>query len=155
MIKVVGHWELDWNTNPEIESYLWNLPIRDFGIKDWYMWPITETRNREGRINLYERDNLKTILEENKDLTKVFVEPQNPVNKKAFHNGESLESFEHPKDVLYIFGSAHYSSTKHKTDKDLSVVIPTIQNKGVLWPHQCLVTILYDRLVKRGKDEWQ
>ena len=29
----------------------------------------------------------------------------------------------------------------------LSVIIPTIHNKGVPWPHSCLMVILYDRLI--------
>ena len=155
MIKIAGHWELDWNLTPEIESWMWIFPMRDFDIKDLYMWPIEDVKSKERQVKLHQRNTITDILEENKHLTKVFVEPQNPGNPKAFHNGISLEDFEHPKDVLYMFGSFQFSSTRYKTNNDLSVDVPTIHNKGVLYPHQCLVTVLYDRLIKRGKDEWQ
>jgi hypothetical protein len=155
MIKIVGGWEIDWNTSPEIEVWHWNLTLRDYDIKDWYMWPNRNVINKERDVNLMERDNLKQVLLENKDLTFVFVEPQNPDNPMAFHDAVSLEDFEHPKDVLYIFGNAHYTTTKEKKEGDLSVTIPTIHNKGVPWPHACLMVILYDRLIKRGKEKWQ
>lgn len=149
MIKVAGAWELSWNS-PIKECELWNFVLRDFEIKYWYMWPVSGVRNREQRnVQLIERRDLKEILDETQDLIHVFFEPQNP---RFPHDGIDLRDFEHPKDALYIFGHNHYNPVIHyKKEEDPSVVIPTIQNKGVLWPHQCLAIILYDKLVK----EWQ
>jgi hypothetical protein len=145
-IKVAGRWELSWNT-PIKEAELWNLVLRDFEIKDWYMWPVSGIRhNEEQSVHLHEYHDFKDILEDNKDIVHVYVEPNNPVYP---HNGVDLRDFKHPKNVLYIFGSVGFNPIiGSKREKDLSVTIPTIQNKGVPWPHQCLFVVLYDRLVK-------
>jgi len=146
MIKIAGNWELSWNT-PIKEAELWNFVLRDFEIKYWYMWPISGIRHNENNtVSLIEKHDLKSILEDNQNLTHVYVEPDNDHYR---HYGTDLRDFEHPKDVLYIFGSAHFNPViGHKRAHDLGIIIPTIQNKGVLWPHQCLLTILYDRMVK-------
>jgi len=147
-VAVAGHWELSWSS-PIKEADLWNLPLRDFGVSEWWMWPVSGVRNNEQRtVQLFERDSLRTILEDNGDTTKVFVEAP------GFFDFETvmLNEFEHPDDVLYIFGSAHFNPTvANMREDDVAVTIPTVEGKGVLWPHQCLVTVLYDRLVK----SWQ
>jgi hypothetical protein len=150
MIVVAGHWELSWNT-PIKEAELWNLPLRDFGIEEWYMWPVSGIKHNEHqRVHLYEREDLKTILEENPDIIHVYVEPE----KKAYpgYTHHDLRTFSHPKDVMYIFGSAHYNPILYNfmREQDIIVKIPTAENAGALWPHQCLVTVLYDRIVKNG-----
>jgi hypothetical protein len=147
-IKVAGHWELSWNA-PIKEAELWNFPLRDFGIKDWFMWPVSGIKHNESRkVALHERHTFEAILEENQDLPHVYVEPYNP----AFSDyiPIDLRKFAHPEDVLYIFGSAHFNpiTFNHAREQDCMVAVPTVGNRGVLWPHQCLVTILYDRLVK-------
>lgn len=146
MIRIAGHWELSWNT-PIKEAELWNLVLRDFEIKEWFMWPVSGIRHNEQRtVNLIEKHEFKDILEINQDLTHVYVEPDNPHYR---HYGTDLREFEHPKDVLYIFGSVGFNPViHHKKEEDLGIIIPTIQNKGVPWPHQCLMVVLYDRLVK-------
>jgi len=145
-IRVAGRWELGWNT-PIKEAELWNLVLRDFEIKDWYMWPVSGIRhNEQNRVHLHEYHDFKDILEENKNLTHVYVEPLNPAQP---HKATDLRKFKHPKNVLYIFGSVGYNPVQgNKRNKDLAVHLPTIQNKGVPWPHQILVGVLYDRLVK-------
>lgn len=152
VIKVAGHWELSWNT-PIKEAELWNLMLRDFGISEWYMHPVSGIRHNERQtVNLYERPSMREILDENKDLTKVFFEPYNEIQQPE--QGVDLRDFEHPEDVLYIFGSAHFNPVGlFKEEGDLLVQVPTVQNAGVLWPHQCLAVCLYDRLVKEGP--WQ
>lgn len=151
MIKVAGRWELEWNT-PIKEAELWNLLLRDHEISDWFMWPITGIKhNEEEWVHLYERESMSDILDECKDLHHVYFEPYNVVQQKE--RGIDLREFNHPKDVLYIFGSAHYNPvSRHKREQDTIVQIPTIQNEGVLWPHQCLAVCLYDRMVKK---QWQ
>lgn len=146
MIKVAGHWELSWNT-PIKEIELWNLLLSDYGISDWYMWPVSGIKNTKQSVNLHERHTFKDMLAENEDLNHVYFEPYNPVQQKE--RGIDLRDFQHPKDVLYIFGSAHFNPVS-RTKKEDSVIVqvPTIRNTGVLWPHQCLAVCLYDRLVK-------
>ena len=149
-IKVAGHWELSWNA-PIKEAELWNLPLRDWSITDWWMWPVSGIKHNEHqRVTLHERDDLRTILDENQQSIHVYVEPYTRAFKQ--HEPQDLRDFSHPEDVLYIFGSAHFNPVMlgFMREHDLSVQIPTMNNKGVLWPHQCLVTLLYDRLVKDG-----
>lgn len=146
MIKVVGNWELSWNT-PIKEAELWNFLLRDFQISEWYMWPISGIKHSEDHsVNLHERQTLEEVLEENKDIPHVYVEPYNP----AFPDikPQDLREFEHPEDVLFIFGTAHFNPATRAREQDKILMVPTIENKGVLWPHQCLAVILYDRLVK-------
>jgi hypothetical protein len=150
MIKIAGRWELEWNT-PIKEVELWNLLLRDHKISDWYMFPITGIKHIEAEwVNLHERETFRDILDENQDLVHVYFEPYNVVQQKE--RGIDLREFNHPKDVMYIFGSAHFNPARFKRDTDLIVQIPTIQNEGVLWPHQCLAVCLYDRL---NKNQWQ
>lgn len=149
-VAVAGRWELSWNT-PIKEAELWNLVLRDFAIKDWYMWPISGIKHNEQQsVHLHERDSFEQILNENKNTTHVYFEPYNPTSP---HNYIDLREFKHPKNALYIFGSVGYNPIPgHKREgKDISVVIPTIENKGVPWPHQCLAICLYDKLVKELK----
>jgi hypothetical protein len=148
-IKVAGHWELDWNT-PIKEVELWNLLLRDFAIEDWYMWPVSGIKHTEETwVHLHERPTFNDILTDTgvKGLKQVYFEPYNPVQQPE--QGIDLRDLKHPQNVLYIFGSAHYNPVPgHKTNKDILVQVPTVENKGVLWPHQCLAMCLYDRLVK-------
>lgn len=142
MIQVAGNWELSWNT-PIKEAELWNLPLRDFGVTDWWMWPVSGIRQNEQSVTLHERHSIDDILHENEHLTWVFLEP----------GGDSLHEFNHPQDVMYVFGSAHHNPVARGLPRtgDKVITLPTINNDGVLWPHQVLVTLLYDRLVK----SWQ
>jgi hypothetical protein len=148
MLAIAGHWELSWNT-PIKEADLWNLPLRDFGVDEWWMWPVSGIRNSEPQVSFNEVETFAEILQRFSDFTKVFVEPRSPFPLES----KDLHEFDHPEeDCVYIFGSAHFNPTvANKTDEDLAVTIPTAQNSGVLWPHQCAVTVLYDRLVK----SWQ
>jgi hypothetical protein len=148
MIRVAGHWELSWNT-PIKEAELWNLPLRTFMIEDWYMWPVSGIQHNEWqKVNLHELPTFEDVLAANQDLVHVYVEPFNKANPQ--YVPEDLREFEHPKDVLYIFGSAHFNPVARnlRREQDKMVMVPSIRNQGVFWPHQCLVTVLYDRLAK-------
>lgn len=149
MITVVGRWELSWNT-PIKEAELWNLVLRDFAVEDWHMFPVSGIHQRERDLNLYEHHTFDDVLEEVKDKgTLVYVEPSFP---NPAPNHQSLPDFVHPDDAVYIFGSVGFNPcAMRKRDEDLALSIPTIENKGVPWPHQCLMVLLYDRMVK----SWQ
>ena len=148
-VIVAGNWELSWNS-PIKEAEQWNLMLSDFGVSEWYMWPISGIKhNQSNMVNLYEKENLKQILDEHPDVIRVFFEPANP---RTGEKGIALEEFEHPDNVIYIFGSAHFNPVSaHKREQDVVITIPTINNMGGLWPHQCLAICLYDRVVK----SWQ
>ena len=151
MVVIVGHWEYGYLL-PMVEIPFWNLPLRDFEaeVDQWWMCPISGVHNGEQmRVPLFERKDYPQILDElDPSLPRVFIEPRtrrfNPVTTW-------LHDFEHPKDCVYIFGSAHKNPTiGNKREKDEVVSIKTINDDGVLWSNQCLVIVLYDRIMKDG-----
>lgn len=152
MIAVAGNWELSYNA-PIKEAELWNFPLRGFGIPTWYMWPVSGIiHNERKRVELIELPTMKDILAETQDLVHVYVEQYNRAFKQYVPT--DLREFKHPENVMYIFGSAHYNPVTYNTmrEQDHMVAIPTKGSCGVLWPHQCFVTIMYDRILK--DDGW-
>ena len=149
MIHVVTHWEIGWNT-PLLEADLWLLPLRDFGVTEWWSWPVTGIRSREARVTLHERHDLREILKDAPDWRRVFFEPINPSQFKG--PSVSLPEYEHAEDAIWIFGSNHFSPPMQvgREDDDY-VTVPTFENSGVLWPHQVFAIAAHDRLVK----SWQ
>jgi len=146
MITIVGAWELGWNA-PIKEVEQWELVLREFNVTDLWMWPITGIHVHEQSVNLHERQTLTEILAE---VTgpRVFVEPRNPTFPQTL-DSEWLHDFAHPDDAVYIFGSAYHNPVvSHWREGDLRVTIKTERDDGVLWPHQVLLALLYDRMVK-------
>jgi hypothetical protein len=65
---------LSWNT-PIKEAELWNLVLRDFAVKSWYMWPVSGIRHNEAeRVMLHVRHTFPDILADEgvKDLNRVI-----------------------------------------------------------------------------------
>lgn len=137
MICVAGLWELAWNT-PIKEIELWEYPLRDFEVDQLYMTPVT------GIVGpVIERGSMEEILQEHRDAGRriVFVDEAGSI---------ALTKFQHPTDVLYVFGRASLSPWRaYGKPADLSVRIETPQNRGMLWPHQAASILLYDRMLKR------
>jgi len=134
-VRVAGMWDLAWNT-PIKEIDLWEYPLRDFGVETHFMCPITGIDH-----SVEERQDIQTILDENKGYKVVFCD------EKA---ETTLKDFKHPRKALYVFGRANFSpflSLKRKND--LSLKIETVRPEGgMLWGHQAISIILYDRLMK-------
>lgn len=145
MIKVAGLWELNWN-NPLSESWMWSFVLREFGVKDWAMTPVTGIIHNEKwtGMALNEYHNIDDLLhnESGDDVVRVYVD----------ENGTTeLSEFQHPENVLYIFGNAGTRPMVSRfRDGDVSLRIDTPGHSGVLWPHQVLLTVLYDRYKKHG-----
>jgi hypothetical protein len=140
-VKVAGLWELGWNT-PIKEVDLWEYPLREFEIDEFYMVPVSGIDNRY----VQERKSLEDVIEENPDLKVVFVDEE----------GETpLQNFKHPAKALYVLGKTTQSSYRLLNNKNsLSVRVETKKNKsttGLLWAHQAITIVLYDRLIK----SWQ
>jgi tRNA(Leu) C34 or U34 (ribose-2'-O)-methylase TrmL len=138
MVKVAGMWEQGWNT-PFLEHDLWEYPLRDFGVGEHYMIPVTGILKP-----VTEKHSIEEILEENKELTVVWVD----------EFGEtSLKDFIHPENVLYFVGkTTSRPMVQHRKPDDLSVRIetkPDGSNQGMLWGHQAISIVLYDRLRKQ------
>jgi hypothetical protein len=133
-VHLAGMWEIGWNT-PIKEMDLWEMVVRDFEVDKFYMAPVS------GISNPYvtERAFMENILEENDDLTFVFVD------EKA---KTELRDFLHPENVLYVFGRVGDGALYLKRDQDLFVRITTPANLALLWPHQIATLLLYDRMLK-------
>lgn len=136
MVIVAGIWELGWNT-PIKEYDLWYYPMRDFGVDEIAMTPISGI-NKQG---IREFDSVEQIVQ-HYQFPLVICDEKGSVE---------LQEFEHPKDALYLFGKANYSPIHFFKDAK-SLRIPTVLNRGLLWPHQAANIILYDRLLKHGNN---
>lgn len=139
-VKVAGVWELNWNT-PLMESHLWDFPLRDFGVPEFHMTPVSGIKlNQSNTIDLIEHHTVEEMVNSFSDeYERVFVDEK----------GETLlHEFDHPEKCVYIFGRAGISPLSQKRPQDHSIRMLTKHNRGVLWPHQCLVTVLHDRLIK-------
>lgn len=137
-IKVAGMWELGYCA-PLTEFDLWAFPLRDFGVAEWIMAPVSGIGKRVTEV-----EQISEAFDANPELTVVFVDEK----------GETpLQDFQHPEDALYVLGRASFSpllSLGH-TVKHVSVKIETKEGKGLLWPHQAIAVVLYDR----AKKSWQ
>ena len=138
MIKVLGHWELQWQC-PIQEYELWLHPLREFNIDHLYMVPITGLPPSR----LTEINDIDSIIKQNKDYTVVFVDEAAE---------DELPDFVHPENALYIMGKTtyspyliHFDKTKHT-----AVKIPSNKNTGGFWSHQAITLILYDRMLKEN-----
>lgn len=140
MIYVAAPWELGWNS-PIKEIELWEYPLREFDVQQFWAWPVTGIQN----AFLREFADIDEIFASaaRLDLQVVFVDESAPTK---------LREFEHPMDVLYVLGKTSYSTFRsHKREQDLAVTIETPMGSGMLWGHQATNIILYDRLIK----SWQ
>lgn len=136
IIKTVGFWELGWNT-PIKEVDLWEYPLRELGISQMYMSPISGIDNKYVK----EMASLQEIFDENINLVRVYVDEHATVN---------LSDFIHPENALYVFGKNSFSPfISYGRPQDLSIKIPTVLNQGMFWSHQAASIILYDRFIKQ------
>jgi hypothetical protein len=136
-VKVVGQWERHWKS-PMEEYNTWIHPLREFGIDDFYMCPISGI---SGHVK--ERVGLSEVFDENPDLTRVYIDESAEVK---------LSDFVHPENALYVIGKTSYSpfKTEFRVDIDKAVKIPSLRNMGGFWGDQALILILYDRFLKNG-----
>lgn len=130
-VKVAGCWELGWST-PIMEYDLWKFPLLEYNIDEFIMTPISGINKK-----MTEYNDISEVIENNPDLTPVFVDEKGE---------ESLEEFDHPENALYILGKASYSPMMGREGK--SVKIHTPNSAGRLWPHQAIVLVLNDRINK-------
>jgi tRNA(Leu) C34 or U34 (ribose-2'-O)-methylase TrmL len=140
MVKVAGLWELGWNT-PLQEHDLWVYPLRDFGVAEWHMSPVSGIRSE--------------YVKEVQDLPDLLDAERKAGTQVVFldEDGETdLEDFAHPEDAIYVFGKASMSAYRaYQRPGDLSIKVRTPNNLATLWPHQVAVMVLYDRWRK----SWQ
>lgn len=132
MVIVASIWEYGWNT-PIKEFDLWHYPLKDFGVDEFAMTPISGIRlnNKVKEFNSVE------------DIVKHYGIPVIICEE----TGETtLEEFKHPEDALYLFNRT--SGGKLPVNANYSIRVETKLNKGLLWGHQAASIILYDRFKK-------
>ncbi len=137
MVAIVGVWELGWNT-PIKEVELWEYPLRDYGVDQFYMSPVSGIRTSY----VQEVPDMQAKLQELRDAGHqiVFVDERGV---------EDLSTFAHPEQAAYVFGKASFSPmVAYKQPGDRSVIIRTKHNLATLWPHQAATLVLHDRYSK-------
>ncbi len=147
MVFVLGAWDLSYHA-PITEQYYWSFPLRDFGVAEWHMSPVSGIRNREYRqVKLTEWPDYDSFFEAHPDLPRVFLEPR---TKHQNPDTTWLHDFTHPEECVYVCGSAHYNPTlRHCREEDTVVTVKTAIDNGVMWGHQAACVALYDRLQKQ------
>lgn len=139
MAVIVGVWELGWNT-PIKEVELWEYPLRDYGIEDFYMTPVSGIRS--------------DYVQEVSDLQSKLQELRASGHQVVFvdeRGDEELSAFTHPERAAYVFGKASFSPLiAYKQPGDKSVAIKTKHNLATLWPHQAATLVLHDRYRKES-----
>ena len=150
MVRVLGHWDIGYHA-PITEQYYWSFPLRDFGVDEWHMTPVSGIRNKEqSQVPLFEWASYDEFFEAHPGVTRVFLEP-----RTRHQNPDTiwLHDFEHPEDCVYICGSAHYNPTvQHcREEFDSVVTVKTARDNGVMWGDQAVCIALYDRTLKHGR----
>lgn len=140
-VTIIGAWEVGYSY-PLLEAEHWRYPLRDFGVTEWIMSPVTGINVPE----LVEVNHMLPELHEQQERgrTIVFVDEKGEAD---------IRWYKHPEEACYVFGKASFSPLRAYGDvlTHDSIMIPTPVNSGLLWAHQAAVLTLYDREVKRGR----
>lgn len=134
MIIVAGMWELGWNT-PIKEIDLWEMVIRDFGVDEFRMTPISGIQSNW----VQERESVEEMLKEFNETPVVIVDEKGE---------EELSMFKHPRSCLYLFGKTTCSPLHLRQPQHKTLRIETVARQALLWAHQVCAVVLYDRMVK-------
>lgn len=136
-VRAIGYWERGWNT-PMHEMDLWEMVVRDFGIDEFHMSPVS------GIDNKYVTEHVS--FEEAVDSTRASGSKLVFVSETAT---TALADFVHPENATYVLGKVGFDPmVAYFQEGDVEIVIPTAVNQGLLWPHQALAIVMYDRLMK-------
>jgi len=131
MVIVAGIWEQGW-FDFKTELNLWYFPLKDFGVDEFAMTPISGLNNNR--------------VEEFHSVGDIIQYYNLPVILCTENGNSTLEEFEHPEDALYLFNRT--SGGVIIEQPDYSLRIKSKLNKGMLWGHQAASIILYDRFLK-------
>ena len=132
MVTIAGLWERGYST-PLLELDLWQYPLREYGITDFVMSPVTGIQS--------------DFVKEVSDLGEWLAVQDRPIVFLDENGDIPLHEFTHPEDVIYVFGRASLSAWK-AYGKGSAVRVETPGNTGMLWPHQVAVLVLNDRVQK-------
>jgi hypothetical protein len=132
-VTVAGLWEFGYST-PIQELDLWQYPLREYGVTDFVMAPVSGIRS--------------DFVTEVADLGEWLAQQDRPVVFVDEKGEVDLVEFDHPEDVIYVFGKASTSAFAAYGKGRPSVRIDTPGKTGMLWPHQVAVLVLHDRGAK-------
>lgn len=153
MLKIAGVWDVWDNSAREFEVH-WRHMLKHFGVDVFYMTPITGVASVISRsldsteCRFAECLSIQYLIDKNPKLTPVIVDERGDI---------LLNDFEHPKNVLYVFGKVGWSPLDHlKNEGYPSIRIPSWSKDpnlslGMLHPHQAASIVLYDNRMK----SWQ
>lgn len=124
----------------------WKFLVRGFELDAIYISPVTgfvegHRTSADRRDHVIEVDDIMEAVEENPELVPVLVDECSP---------NLLQTFEHPSDVIYLFGRTGLSFFGGWTGVSVGIEPPGALS-SYLQPDQAAAIVLYDRMVK----SWQ
>lgn len=146
-VKIAAYWDV-WFQHRENEyDICWRFMVKHFGVNEIIMLPNMNATEKivldYTEVPLVEMNNIHEVLAVNPDLTPIMVDERGTT---------SLQEFQHPENVLYIFGRTGYNPMDQFSPwTGQSVVIPSIpqyMGDALLHPNQAAAIILYDRMNK-------
>lgn len=119
----------------------WSFLYSNFGLKLPYIWQIG------GESDVYQKPEIINDASGLPDVALVVLAPE---QGKYIQGIESLITFEHPQNCVYIFGGSHSNLSEEELAGRAyrSVFIPTVEHE--MYAHAAAYITLYDRLVKHG-----
>ena len=132
-VEIAISWEQAWSA-PLTEANLWEMPMSEFGVARMNVTPVSGIKKKW----IHEYPSMAHLLDDRAHLTPVFIDENGRVE---------LRELEHPEDALYVFGRYSYSPAANEGREGLTVHIDT-KKPGMMWPHQALSIVLYDRLCR-------
>jgi hypothetical protein len=142
-VKVAGAWETGW-VSPKEEYELWQHPLREYGVGEICMSPVSGIMAGTSQTLLVEKQQTETFIVDARAAGMIIVFIDEAAETE-------LPDFVHPENVLYVLGKTSMSPYVlfYKPELgDLAVKIPTAQNTGGLWAHQAATMVLHDRFLK-------
>lgn len=144
MIKVAGCWDELLLPSAAIEyNSRWKFLVRGFELDGIYMSPVTgfveaHRTSADMRDHVIEVENIMEAVDDNPELVPVLVDECSP---------NPLQTFEHPSDVIYLFGRTGQSFYGGWKGASVGIEYPGALS-SYLQPDQAAALVLYDRMVK-------
>lgn len=119
----------------------WSFVFSNFGVSD-----IWEIGKGDKDLDIYQPTvGVKTAAELPDVPLVVFAHQEG----RYIKGQQSLVSFAHPEDAIYMFGGSHSNLSEDDVGRDADYVyIPSVQHE--MFSHCAAYIALYDRYVKRG-----
>ncbi|HET6497409.1 MAG TPA: hypothetical protein VM285_02995 [Polyangia bacterium] len=144
IVKLAGCWDTIWLPSPAVEyDSRWRFLVIGYKLAGIYMSPVTgldqsfRTPANPSELVIEVADIAEAIAA-NPTLVPVLVDESSP---------NPLRTFEHPTNVLYLFGRTGLSFLDGWQGLSVAVEAPG-QLSAWLQPDQAAAIVLYDRMVK-------